>query len=481
MSRNQPNDVLSRRARLLAVGVLLGAGCLATTVSGDTLPALFQQHGIRPVEPASPAADFELPDLSGSRRALSDARGTWVVLTFFATWCGPCRHEMPTLERLHQAKAAEGITVLGVSIDDSKAPLPHFLNQMGVTFPVLWDENGQAGSTYRATSIPLTYLIDPAGRIVGVSRGARDWEALGPMLSQAATIMPPDAATESAWQTASGPVDLPSEVTPPTAVVQLSSATPRPGKIFELTIEIRWSGTFDEYLLHPPRVALPEGVRASGNTRAETTSRAGRNVITYSMPLVAEATGRFALDPVELLYTPRFESQQVSSRLAGPVVEVEDATFAGFKPRTVMVAGTGAAVAGLLAGLALVGLGRRRKKIAQVEAPPQLAGWEETVAEARRHRLQGEPRKAFLALAELARELDPQDTTDLVDTLDKARYGGYRPSREELERLERRVELLLREHRPDERAAERRSIRLRPDSRQSMESRNPMTPENVGS
>ena len=216
---------------------------------------VMRQIGVRPVEPATAASDFEAPLLDGGRAALSDHAGRWVVLTFFATWCGPCRAEMPSLERLHQELGDRGLSVLGVSVDRRKDPLPAFLSQLGVTFPILWDETGRAGSLYRASSIPITYVIDPSGHVVGVSIGARDWSVTAPAF--ASLLEGGELPGESVYADAEGPVELPRTLTPPTADVAVASGNLRPGEPFDLTVRILWAGNFNEYLLHPPRCICP--------------------------------------------------------------------------------------------------------------------------------------------------------------------------------------------------------------------------------
>jgi peroxiredoxin len=459
-----------RTAALLLAGALVlataparaaVAAAAAGAHSGD-LAALLQRHGIRPVDPPSPATDFRLPRLDGGEQALSALGGRWVILTFFATWCGPCRSEMPTLERLHRDRGGEGLAVVGVSIDSSRAPVKPFVDQMGITFEVLWDESGGAARAYGASSIPLTYLINPAGDVVGVSRGARDWSALGGMIGEALAIYPPGAAAAGGdYAVADSTVPLPPGITPPTATVALSEASPRVGEPFQLAVRILWAGNFDDYQLHPPDVHLPEGVEQEGMT-ADTSSSEGRNVVTYRVALRATAPGSFALDPVELRYTPRQEAEPVASRMPGPTVEVLPTTVAGLPPRTAAAGAAGLLAVGLLAFVA-VRFRRRRGAAAGDEAGERWGRLRGAFEAARGRRLAGDPRGALLALAALAEELGIEEGGErerLAGLVEGARYGGVAPA-EELDRLERWTERRLGELAPDPAAEERRALRLR--------------------
>ncbi len=439
------------------------------------LPNLLSGYGIRPIQPSAPASNFTLPDLSGTESSLSDYYGSWVVLTFFATWCGPCRSELPTLERLHRERVADGVVVLGVSIDDPGAPLEDFVRQLGLTFPILWDKTQQVGAAYRASSIPISYLVSPEGQLAGVSRGSRDWAALSPMFDGALAAVPAtqtlDAApAPDAYADAGESVATPSVSDPPTAEVRLANETVRAGEPFYLDIDLHWAGNFEEYLPHPPEVLLPEGVTRQSVT-AESFSRDGSNQVRYQVTLLAEKPGKYALDPVEVRYTPRFEATPVAGRILGPTVEVVAPTILGLSPGAFAGGAAGLAflgLAGFFAGRRFLGRETGRSESAATALYEELrSGFEE----ARKKRLQGDGAGYLLALADLDQKLrsaqdargdgEVSEASSLTEAVERARYGGQVPPADQLDRLQRSLERGLEELRPDTRRDEREELQLR--------------------
>jgi peroxiredoxin len=451
------------------VAFLAPAASSASNGTADVAGVL-RQNGIRPVEPPSAAADLELPNLAGGQSALSEWSGRWVVLTFFAAWCGPCRTEMPTLQRLHEERGGAGLAVLGVSVDSERPAAEALVRELGLSFPTLWDSRGEAARVYRASSIPVSYLIDPQGRIAGVSRGARDWSRLGPMVDRLQGLIPAAEAGPSAYTADAGEVELSQVLDPPTATCELSEETPRVGKPFFLDVRIRWAGHLEDYLLHPPQIHLPDGIRREGMS-AITSSEAGRSVVTYRVELFAEQAGSFALDPVELRYTPRLEDSPLTSRVSGPTVKVRPVTIAGLSPRVAALAG---AVALLGAG-ASVGLARlRRKRRGAETASPAEQRYRRLQAlfeEARKKRLEGDAAGFLQAMADLDQGLleEEADTGEALEGLEHllegARYGGQKPAPEVMDRFERRAAHRLERQRPRHDEARRSALRLADDGR----------------
>jgi peroxiredoxin len=130
------------------------------------------------LRPGSEAPGFRLPALSGGEFDLASQRGKIVVLNFWATWCPPCVAEMPSLERLHRALGAEGLSVVTVSADEDEAELRRFVSERALTLPVLKDPGGRvAASAYRTTGYPETFVLDRDGRLLQHVVGPADWDS----------------------------------------------------------------------------------------------------------------------------------------------------------------------------------------------------------------------------------------------------------------------------------------------------------------
>ena len=119
---------------------------------------------IHPVAEGDLALDFTLEDMDGSPWRLSALRGKVVLLNFWATWCGPCRREMPHLENLHRRFSPDGLIVLGIN-DEPRAQAREFLSKRGMTFPNLHTPDGQVFRQYGITALPTSLIIDRNGRV----------------------------------------------------------------------------------------------------------------------------------------------------------------------------------------------------------------------------------------------------------------------------------------------------------------------------
>jgi len=122
--------------------------------------------------------DFVLPDLQGSLVRLSDLRGRPVLINIWATWCYPCRAEMPSINALYQDYQAKGLAIVAVATDREGKPIvAPFLQAYRLTFPVLLDPQNMLGAQLQVSGLPTSYVLDKRGRIVGFEIGARDWNS----------------------------------------------------------------------------------------------------------------------------------------------------------------------------------------------------------------------------------------------------------------------------------------------------------------
>ena len=123
------------------------------------------------------APDFTLRDAGGGTVSLSGYRGNLVLLNFWATWCGPCREEMPSMEQLSRNFGGQGFTILAVNQKESAAQVTKYMKTHGLNFSAPLDTDGRVNTAYRVYGIPVTYLIDGGGNAIGMKSGPRDWAA----------------------------------------------------------------------------------------------------------------------------------------------------------------------------------------------------------------------------------------------------------------------------------------------------------------
>ncbi len=117
------------------------------------------------------APDFTLPSSSGSNVRLSELKGEVILLNFWASWCGPCRVEMPSLNKLHNKYKSIGFKVIGVNVEESNTNAKVFLKENKVSFPILWDKKNKVSKQYHVSAMPTTVLIDRDGKIRYIHKG----------------------------------------------------------------------------------------------------------------------------------------------------------------------------------------------------------------------------------------------------------------------------------------------------------------------
>jgi len=152
---------------------MLRSPALARFVAAVLL-AVAGAAAVAAVTPQSGAPDFTLPSLDGPNLRLREQRGQVVMINFWASWCGPCRVEMPHLSKLYDKYRASGFTVLAVNIDEDPRKAAGLAKQLGMKFPVLLDSDKKVSRLYDLGTMPTTVLVDRDGRVRHVHRGYRD-------------------------------------------------------------------------------------------------------------------------------------------------------------------------------------------------------------------------------------------------------------------------------------------------------------------
>ena len=158
---HQPTRPLRRLLRATR-HVLVAAGAVAMSVCAFA------------IAPATVAPDFTLRTTDGPNLRLQEQRGRVVMVNFWATWCGPCRKEMPQLNRLYEKYRSSGFVLLGVNVDEDTRNAVAVATKLGVKFPVLLDTDKKTSQAYDLNAMPSTVLIDRDGRVRHVHRGYVD-------------------------------------------------------------------------------------------------------------------------------------------------------------------------------------------------------------------------------------------------------------------------------------------------------------------
>jgi len=178
-SRNcavRPQQHLKTSVSTLLLSVVLL--CIAHATNSANLPAPELSHELTRIDTPVDAPDFTLENMDGDKLSLSDFHGQVIMLNFWATWCPPCRREMPSMESIYKDLGKDGFVVLAVNEFEDPDHVFAYTGQLSVdpTFPVLFDRDSSVSQLYGVKGLPTTVIIDKQGKMVYRAVGGRDFD-----------------------------------------------------------------------------------------------------------------------------------------------------------------------------------------------------------------------------------------------------------------------------------------------------------------
>ena len=158
---------------LSAVSLRLMPASAQSEVNYKAVPIL------QAMKEVAPTPEIVLGTLDGKKISLKDFRGKIVLLNFWASWCAPCREEMPAMEKLYQEYRDKNFGILAVAVKDSKQETGKFVKELKLSYPIALDPDAKVGQDYGAWGLPVTYLIGPKGEGLARGWGPADWYGAG--------------------------------------------------------------------------------------------------------------------------------------------------------------------------------------------------------------------------------------------------------------------------------------------------------------
>jgi thiol-disulfide isomerase/thioredoxin len=192
----QEEETMRRRTVCRVTTVIAALGLLWGGKVAEAREHLFDAMGMAKV-PAKAAPNFTLSTVDGQQVSLEQYRGKVVFLNFWATWCIPCREEMPALEQLHQTYQAQDLAILSIDLKESADQVKAFFLKHSLSFPALLDQNGSVFRDYLVAGMPTTYLIGRDGTMLARGVGGRDWtraeaiQLIGELIQKAPVVVQP--------------------------------------------------------------------------------------------------------------------------------------------------------------------------------------------------------------------------------------------------------------------------------------------------
>ena len=163
---------MHNRIASIVINKLKGLAVAATFILSTSLAVIVSSQAAELL--GQPAPDFTLKSMAGKNTNLVEQRGNIIVLNFWASWCGPCRKEMPILQEFHHKYTDLGVQVWGVNVEQENQAGRDFIKDIGVNFPIFFDASNTISAAYQVEAMPTTVVIDRSGVVRYVFRGYKD-------------------------------------------------------------------------------------------------------------------------------------------------------------------------------------------------------------------------------------------------------------------------------------------------------------------
>jgi len=297
------------------------------------------------------APDFTLPDLQQKKMSLNQTKGKVVFLHFWATWCGPCREELPALEEFYRNLDKTKYEMLAISADQGgKAVVESFLGNQKYKMPILLDPTGQVVAKYGVRAFPTTLILSPNHKILAEINGARDWLAV-PMMKLLSIIgNSTDVETDFKKAADSSVGIASSEGKEPTnedikkilplfdIKVNADKSHYSLGDTIHMSIVFKWSEKDkNAFFIRPPQLPEVKGLELK-HTDLRSTSQKTQKVLSYNLKIKSLAVGVFNIDPINISYILYGFEKGIEKKIKGLKLEVRGQQLLGF-PRWVVITG----------------------------------------------------------------------------------------------------------------------------------------------
>ena len=407
---------------------------ISFAIDDMNLVETLQNMGFKPL--SSPAIDFTLEDLEGKTISLKNYKGNWVFVVFWATWCGPCKSEMPTIEGLGQEIGSENLKIIGVATDQGpSSQIKKYIKQQGISFSIVHDKKGIIANKYGATSIPSIYLISPDRKIVGVLRGAKNWELPEEILKVKKLISFKD--TSELDDLGEEEINQLEQLAPPEIRLKKIIGQLKEGDQYELELTVKWEGNPRKYFFKTPILKLPEDIVLK-KIYSKTSSGKDESLLRYIFQINFNKVGEYVVGPIELSYGARNENGELYSRSNVINVQVQKNYFYYILTVSLIII--------ILLLMTLLFYKKRKTLNEKIQSGEKHEScWESKWIELRNKKLHLSKQEYNMAMLEILINIvdDSNEKNKINSLINEINYAGVEFSNEQVSHYEKKISYIL--------------------------------------